>query len=258
MFQYQYPQFQFKALLREEMLDQLRDYPKTYLQLSFTGYGDGIVSGCGITWDNGKLAIAPGIVYRSGNLYFMKEPYIMDCEADNKKRHLKIRFLTEVNEPRRVVGNTRIVLEHEAADMSCEIELCRFCLQDGAKLRDKYENFEDFATEYDTINLIHSPFASEGRATLPPRILKQFARETFANKTADPYDVSFSMNILANQGVLSAECILEYLAVRLDGTVRDESGPGMYRGLSKILREQEHGGGQRRETNQGRKGVMLL
>ena len=88
MFQYVYPQFEKKRLLRVEMLDQLRDYPKDYLQLSYQGYSDGIVSGCKVSWDEGRLTLLPGIVWKGGNLYFMKEPYTVDCQAENQVRYL--------------------------------------------------------------------------------------------------------------------------------------------------------------------------
>ncbi|WP_367565193.1 hypothetical protein [Lacrimispora sp.] len=258
MFQYVYPQFQFKSLLRGEMLEQLRDYPKYYLQLSFSGFAEGVVSGCELSWDNGKLTVGPGMVYRGGHLYFMKEPYSLECEPDNRRRYLKLQFLTEMKELRQVSGNTRIVLAYEAPDPACEMELCRFCLQEGARLRDKHENFEDFSTEFDTINLIYAPYAGGGMSTLNPMILRKYARETFQNKTKDPYDVSFSMNVLANKGVIEAECILEYLRVKLEGEVRDQSIYGMYRGLLKVLREQEQGGGRQDKEYQGRRSVMLL
>lgn len=66
------------------------------------------------------------------------------------------------------------------------------------------------------------------------------------------------MNIMANNGFVPAECILEYLKIRLDGETRDESGLGMYLALLKLLREQEHGKVRRTEHHQNQKGVMLL
>ena len=35
MFQYIYPQFPEQTLLRAEMLEQLRDYPRTIVELAF-------------------------------------------------------------------------------------------------------------------------------------------------------------------------------------------------------------------------------
>jgi len=257
MFQYVYPQFEKKRLLRVEMLDQLRDNPKDYLQLSYLGYSDGIVSGCKVSWDEGRLTLLPGIVWKGGNLYFMKEPYTVDCQAENQVRYLKIQFLTEVREVGKVMGNTRILLDAQEADPACEIELCRFRLQEGARLRGRHESFEDYATEYDTINLIHVPFAGEGRSTLMPCILKQFAIETIRNRVQDPYDVGFAMNVMANSGMVSPDCVREYLNVRLDG-LKMERNQDVYRGLLKVLREQEYGGRKAGTERMEQKKVLLM
>ena len=75
MFKYVYPQFEKKRLLRGEMLDQLRDYPKNYIKMSFQGYGDGVLAGCKLTWDNARLTVLPGIILYKGSLYIMETPY---------------------------------------------------------------------------------------------------------------------------------------------------------------------------------------
>jgi len=62
MFQYKYPVFEKKTLLRVEMLEQLRDYPKGYLRLVYQNFSNGIVNGCNITWKDRKLMISPGII----------------------------------------------------------------------------------------------------------------------------------------------------------------------------------------------------
>lgn len=258
MFRYEYPQFEKKRILRVEMLEQLRDYPKEYIQLSFRGYSDGVVNGCEITWDDGRLTIAPGIVHRNGNLYFMEKPYTLDCFAEDKNQYLKVQFLTEINEAGKIVGNTRIILDGKMPDIACEIELCRFRLQEGARLRDSHENFEDYITEYDTVNLIHAPFAAKGKSTLNPIILMQFATETMNNHVLDPYDISFAMNVMANNGVIPAECIRQYLNIQLDGMVKAEENQNLYRGLLKVLREQERGSHKAVKGGQKRKSVMLV
>lgn len=259
MFQYIYPQFEQKRLLRIEMLEQLRDYPKYYLGLLYQNFGDGIVSGCEIIWDKGKLTLSPGMVYRNGNLYFMEKPHSIECGAEDNLRYFKVQFLAEAKEAGKIIGNTRILLDDRMPDPACEIELCRFRLQEGARLRDSHENFEDYATEYDTINLIHAPYASTGkRSTLNPVILREFAKETVKNGTIDPYDVSFTMNILANDGVLPAECILGYLDARLEGMKKEPDNQELYRGLSKVLREQFRGVQRNERDRQGRKGVLLM
>ena len=92
MFKYVYPQFEKKRLLRGEMLDQLRDYPKNYIKMSFQGYGDGVLAGCKLTWDNARLTVLPGIILYKGSLYIMETPYEMDCTALDRMRYLKYSF----------------------------------------------------------------------------------------------------------------------------------------------------------------------
>ena len=182
MFRYVHPSFQIKHLLQVEMLEQLRDYPKNYLKLIFSGYGNGIVRGCGISWNNNKLTIEPGIIYYNHNLYMMNERYLLECWPENEKRYLKIEFMEEIQEPNQTVGMGRIKLSRDKADPSCELELCRFILQEGARLRNRYENFEDYSTEYDTINLIHVPYAAKGGVQPSARHFKTVCKRSPAKR----------------------------------------------------------------------------
>lgn len=241
MFHYEEPVFQKKRLLRIEMLEQLRDYPRDYLRLQFRGYSDGILCGCQISWDNEQLEIAPGILNRAGRLYIMKEPYRLECRAEDRMRYLKVQFMAEVHEEGKTEGNTRIVLDEHKADPACEMELCRFRLQEGARLRDTYENFEDYATGYDTVNRIHVPFASYGQATIWPDILQQFAEEILEIRNNDVYDISFAMNILANQGEAPAGCIGSYLKARMGDGYVASGNQGIYEGLREVLRREKAG-----------------
>lgn len=256
MFKYVYPQFEKKRLLRGEMLEQLRDYPKNYLKMSFRGYGNGIVAGCEITWDNERLTIAPGIILYKDNLYTMEMPYEMECAALDRIRYLKVQFLAEERGSSSVVGNTRISLDTEKPNEACEIELCRFRLQEGAKLRDEYEDFEDYSTIYDTINLIHVLYAADGNSTLNPRLLMTFAKEMISKDSSNLMDCVFSMSVLANSGHVSRDFIQEYVFNRTGE--RAEENYSLYRGLLNILKSQKPGRGVKSDNAQSTKGVMLL
>lgn len=62
MFRYEKPLFEKKRLLRIEMLEQLRDYPRDYLEILYSGYSDGIVCGCTLSWNEEELMITPVII----------------------------------------------------------------------------------------------------------------------------------------------------------------------------------------------------
>lgn len=237
MFQYRYPQFQKKRILRADMLNDLRDYTKDFLQLTYEGYGNGIVTGCEVTWENDYLTIQKGIIYYNGNLYFLKEPYQLECKAQDRVRYLKVQFLTEVVEVGQVSGTTRIILEETKVDQACELELCRFQLQEGARLRYSYEGFEDYSTKYDTINRIHTPYAVFGGTTLQPSILKQFAIEMLDKRVKDPYDISFAFLLLGNEGRVGQEFIKQYLHIKT-GNIPSLDNEKVYQELLNIL-EQE-------------------
>lgn len=258
MFQYDYPQFEKKRLLRVEMLDKLRDYPKNFLDLWFQDYGDGVVSGCDITWDDGRLTISSGMVIWKKNLYFMEQPFVMECRAEDKVRYLKVQFLAEIREAGKITGNTRIFLEDKKPDPACEMELCRFRLQEGARLRDSHENLQDYSTEFDTVNLIHQPYGAAGESTLNPRIIRQFSREMLKSRSSDPYDISFSAAALGNHGHITAELIREYLSCRLGDEYGEKGNAAVYRGLLEILRTQKSGEVKRGQGSQGKRGMMLL
>lgn len=256
MFKYVYPQFEKKRLLRGEMLDQLRDYPKNYIEMSFHGYGDGIVTGCEVTWDSGRLTIAPGMVLCRDHLYMMEAPYQMECLALDRLRYLKIQFLAEEREEGCIVGNTRMSLDEEKPNQACEIELCRFRLQEGAKLRDTYEGFEDFSTLYDTVNLIHVPYAAEGESTLNPVLLKTFAKEMMQKESGEVMDYIFSMNVLSSSGHVPVELIQEYLNGRIGEKM--EGNLNLYRSLLDVLKSQKAGGSMKTKNAQPARSVMLL
>lgn len=257
MFEYKEPVFQKKRVLRAEMLEQLRDYPRNYLKLQYQGYSDGIVCGCRITWDSGQLEIAPGILYHAGYLYFMEEPYRMECLAEDRMRYLKVQFMTQVREEGKIEGNTRIVLNEHKPDAACEMELCRFRLQEGARLRDTYENFEDYATGYDTVNRIHAPYAAYGQATLWPAILKQFAEEILGGREQNVYDISFAINVLANEGEIPAGCVNSYLWKRLGRRETGHGNYGMYMGLQEVLRQEQDGEPYQPEESRKQRSVIL-
>lgn len=255
MFRYVHPCFQIKHVLQVEMLEQLRDYPKNFLELMFSGYENGIVTGCGLSWNNDKLTVEPGIIYYNYNLYLMKECHVLECRHESERQYLKVEFLEEMQEPNQTVGMGRLILSKVKADPACELELGRFLLQEGARLRSQYENFEDYATNYDTINLIHVPYAAKGEAALHPGILKQFAKEALQNGWNNPYDISFLMNILALDGNIARDCIKEYLNAR-GVQLKNTDNKTLYEGLLHMLKG--NGSSWNREGEQKRERSILM
>ncbi|MCI9536191.1 MAG: hypothetical protein HFG53_15565 [Lachnospiraceae bacterium] len=260
MFYYVLPEFGNKRLLRAEMLEQLRDYPKNIVKLTLEDVSDGILSGGNLSWDNGGLTVSSGMLCWKGRLYFQEKPCFIPCEPANDMQYLKVRFADERREIDQVKGTGEIVLETKVTDSVFELELCRFFLQEGARLRVRHENFEDFSTKYDTVNLLYTPYAAQGESTMAPAILKQYAKELLELKSENIYDVSFAMNTLAMEGNIPATCIREYLKTRLEMLSLEKLSrtDEYYKNLLLLLHRLRRGDMGMSRQIQERRGIKLI
>lgn len=76
------------------MLDELRDYPLSLSRMFFAGYGDGILEGCSLRWEQDVLYLEPGLLHYHGDIYRMEEPCPLACTATDQLTYLKVRFAT--------------------------------------------------------------------------------------------------------------------------------------------------------------------
>lgn len=257
MFQYIYPVFERKNLLKKSMLDELRDYPLNFSRMYFAEYGDGVLAGCGIGWEKEELCIYPGLLRYGGNVYRMEEACRLECTATDELDYLKVRFATTDYERGRRGGIGEIVLDN-IPPVHGEMELGRFRLQEGARLRTTYENFEDYRTEYDTVNRIHVPYIQSGGPGLWPQLLKVYAQELMETGTADVYDASFAMTLLGADGRVSPECVRWY--IKKAGGVQESgmSNADCYKGLVDILKNRRNGGSGWQRQEGGRRQMILM
>lgn len=257
MFRYEYPVFEHKNLLKKSMLDELRDYPLSLSRMYFSTYGDGIMEGCGLSWDKNVLYLKAGLIHYDGNIYRMEEPCPLECPAAGHSVYLKVRFATMDYERGRRGGVGEILL-NESPPENGEMELGRFRLQEGARLRTEYESFEDYQTEYDTVNRIHVPYVQTGGAGLWPQLLVVYAQELLETGTADVHDVGFAMTLLGNGGNVSPECVRWYVQ-RASGMKKGQmSNEDCYRGLLDMLRTRRNGGAEWKQQEGGRRQMILL
>ncbi len=62
-------------------------------------------------------------------------------------------------------------------------------------MRDSYKDFADMATEYDTLHLCNAAVAGIGEGRFHPEILKQFAKELWAQKEKEGADIALCYEI---------------------------------------------------------------
>lgn len=258
MFSYIYPIFEKKRLLKNEMLENLRDFPRELFDILYQDYSNGILSGAAIIVRSEVISISPGVLFWNGFPYVMSKEFNIGYEATGKYSYLKVKFLNELQSTEKQEYLTQIYLDDKPINELNEMELARYKLQSGAKLRGGYTDFFDYDTEFDTVNRIHVPFASLNRNTIWPEILKIFAQTIMKTPIKSPWDYSFCMNCLHLERGMNYEEIKSYLNVRLEETKTDYSNQEIYWSLKKIIQEVKGTGKMQNMDSDKQKKMLLL
>jgi len=257
MFKNTYPIFEQKRLLRIEMLRNLRDFPRDLFQIFYQEYHNGILRGADLTVTDDGLIISPGLLYWNKIPYVMGETVTIAYEATGKTAYLKVRFLEELQGSEKKEYFTQIYINDTPPDPLVEIELCRFKLQKGARLRSQYTDFYDYDTEFDTVNRIYAPFASPYQSTVWPEILKAFAKTLMEYSGDHPWDGSFCLSCLRLEKGMNYEELKGYLNKRLPDKRTHYSNHEIYIALRRIL-ELERNGAPYQPIPKGERKIMLL
>jgi hypothetical protein len=244
-------------ILKIDMLEHLRDFPKDIIKINLNGYGNGIVKGCRLLVNDDYIIIEPGIIYFHEEIYLLKEEYKLPYEHTNETAILKVKFMGESSSKDFVSHGTEVFIDNDTNIYEDELELCRFKLKEGAKLRNNYVNFEDMTTGYNTLNIIHTPFAAYGKSTLSPYVLTNFAKEAFGYKLSNPLDISFCMQSLQREEPMSKELIINYISARLEIEYKDYSNERLYKMLLRILKDIIGRKGRKRDRNYLSKKILV-
>ncbi|MCL2343188.1 MAG: DNA and RNA helicase [Firmicutes bacterium] len=221
MFECKIPLFN-PAPLRKEILESMRDLAVSEQAARYSGYSDGILAGCELFEQNMNIGVSSGLVRFAGRVYVLDKPDSVPYRATDAWTVLKIQFGGEKISRDFSIYEGRLVLDENTNVLPNEIELGRFKLKRGSRLRTKYVDFQDMETEFDTVNPFNVPFAGIGEHTLMPVIVSYFAREAYPYAHEAP-DIAFCTSCLANSGAMSRESIRLYLWRRysLDGEMFD-------------------------------------
>lgn len=241
MFENNYPLFNSGRLLKIDMLKELRDFPREFFDARLKEYSNGIISGCDIDVTDNYVVIQKGIIKYQDILYLLKEDKKIAYECNNKMIILKVKFLPQLSDHDFINYSTEIYLDENLELKENELELCRFKLRIGAKLRVNHVDFNDLCTEYDTVNTINVPYAAYGESSLNPDILRQFGRELLRCNVSEAWDISFGMICVQSKDPIEKEIITNYLVYKLDIEIKDYSNEKLYYYLLDVLNRVKDG-----------------
>lgn len=252
-----FPVFREGYLLRTQMLEAFTDYSFRFGELLYTGYANGIISGCRMTTTQDTIIVHPGLVLFYGKVFYIKEPAVISYAPTDELRILNLHYLGEERTESMIRYEMELSLDGDPAQKEGQIELCRFTLQQGAYLRCQYQDFEDWGTEYDTLSMVHAPYAAPGSSTLHPELTRAFAREMLSCTPQDQTDINFCLEILGRADPVCAEAITAYISLRNGGIPVDTDNAAMFGGLLEILREVKSGGGQRKASGKRHRSILV-
>lgn len=249
------PIFTEGNILTGEMLEEMKEYTVGFAKLSYTEYGKGILKGCNLTTTDSHITLHPGIII------CFQEPILITVPAEipyypvNRWTALKLEVDKEYENSSWKIRNISLAFTEDLEAKENAIELCRFRLQKGARLRTEHREFKDCNTEFDTINQIYSEWAAYKETTFSPEILRSYGAELMKSEITNPWDMVFVQQIFNNRGEpLERKAIQMYLSQRLGEPVQEWSNGEIYKKLTEVQGKakeemsapvRRHGGGRR-------------
>ncbi len=245
------PIFKELHLLRKEMLDALGDYAFRADQLLYKGFGDGIIAGCELTTTEDSIILNEGVILFDVQIFLIKTPMSILYHPTNTTNVLKICFSEQMRDANLVYYEMDLSLTEKTERQRGELELCRFKLQEGARLRYQYLDFEDRNTEFDTLNTIYVPYTAKGGSTLSPEIINVFVAEMLESEQLSELDTFFCLQLSGNNGAVTLDTLAAYIWCRDKRPLEEKSNYHIYQELLRILREVKYG--QKSEDGQGKR-----
>lgn len=213
--EYLYPKFERHSILKKELLSSIRDYSAEYLKVKYDKYTKGIISGFDLkVVGEDTIEISKGIAKFEDFIYIADEKAKVKFKPENKLISLKVVLTKDTI----IKDYDRYILEYKLdGDLKIyenQLEICRFKLMEGFKLRDKYKSFEDLQTEFDTINYLNATWAGIGKEAINPYILKKFAKEAMESKLEDMEDLVFCYTCLNGNEPINIDLVERYVKNR--------------------------------------------
>lgn len=255
-----YPLFERNRILKKELMWALRDYAFANIQLEYQEFADGIIKGCEVKVRGQELAVSKGIVKYGGFVYLVTEEMPIPYEPKECLQVLKMKLEEDKRSEDLIAYRVTLFLDESPVKQEGELEVCRFKLQHGSRLREDYKNFEDMATEFDTVNLLEADFSSVTGKSLASKVTGYFAREALKAEYCQAEDISFAYLCLAQPGAVSREVVWDYVGRKMGMDGEEYNGRGnreVFDGMVSVLRGMQTGNGRRMGREGGRRRILV-
>ena len=195
------PVFEKGLILKQHMLEALRDYPREFIRNLYSEYGDGIITGCHINIQDNMICIGEGIVKINGEVYILTKPLSVNAEDEINYVYLKI---TSESLADGTNLQMEVIQKNEKDDTL--FEMARYAKNAVLKHYSKIEElFSDVSNRIDQRYVLQSV---AGGNTLLSGYYRLYGEKVLSGVNADMQDIAFAYQCL--NGIGSIEIVKAY------------------------------------------------
>lgn len=209
--EYIYPIFEQGRIMKKESLNALRDYSYSGLRLIYHEYCDGIIKGCSLSTNEEYITVGEGIIKCEDFIFLISKPVKIAYVPTEKFISLKFRVEGREEQTDYIGYEADFLLDENLERKENEIEVCRFKIKRGSRLRYEYKNFSDIQTEFDTLNLADATWAGIGGNVLSKAVTDYYAREILKCDGAQMADIQMAYAALMQECALPREVLFHYI-----------------------------------------------
>lgn len=186
------PVFQSGFILKQNMLDALRDYPLNFVNTDFYDMGDGIISGIKISLiPENKFCIYPGIIKFKGEIYFITESTELNFDDGTNFVYLDLDINDKAENNGTIYKLNIISSKEERQDL---FEIFRYVK--NAKMKKCADIYEVLNSTINRVDLRYAMKSIKGGSTLCDEIYNLFAGEILSCNDINFLDTSFALQCL--------------------------------------------------------------
>lgn len=198
------PNFEKGLILKQYMLEALRDYPESYIELLYSNMGDGIITGLEISVVGESIfCIKPGIVKNQDKVYIFQGKTNLEFSEGERYVYLKIKEEKQVDGIKYKMDI--IQTEQETEEF---LEIFRYIK--NAKMKE-YTNINELFLENRPTNRIDTSYSKqsiEGGNTVRKEYFILYARKIIEKSNATIRDVAFAYECM--NGIYNIEILKSY------------------------------------------------
>ena len=199
------PIFENGLILKQHMLEALRDYPLDYVSITFSGMGDGVITGLDVViGEEDSFFLSEGIEKIDGNIYLVNQSEQMTFKEQENFVYLKIVKTEEIDG---ISYGTEVVQKNE--EDSSLFEVFRYVKNGEVK---KYVSIDEvFSDVTNRVNQRKMKKSIQGGSTLNDEYYRLFSKCLLKSKCAQVKDIAFAYQCL--NSITNVEILKEYFGV---------------------------------------------